>query len=153
MAATQVRRMTGDFDTEVSAIVHDEPEPAEAPEDREAYWLAVFHRAMETWLQKLYASLNVLKASAFAYIDAAAEEFNTTEAARWKAQHGSRRDVEPVSNYGKSNIDEAFAEVFAYYVLERELTRPQLESFRAVLKSASVLLAEKLLKAARLLTS
>jgi len=42
--------------------------------------------------------------------------------------------VLPVSNYGKSNIDEAFAEVFAHYVLGfPPLSRDQLESFRSVL--------------------
>jgi hypothetical protein len=41
--------------------------------------------------------------------------------------------VEPVSDYGKSDIDEAFAEVFAHYVLNFDITRDQMESFRSVL--------------------
>lgn len=45
------------------------------------------------------------------------------------------RPVTPVSTYGESNIDEAFAEVFAHYVLEYDITRDQLESFRSVLSS------------------
>ena len=46
------------------------------------------------------------------------------------------RKVLPVSDYGKTNISEAFAEVFAHYVLERSMTRDQVDSFKAVLKTA-----------------
>ncbi len=41
--------------------------------------------------------------------------------------------VEAVSDYGSSNSAEAFAEAFAYYLLEKGMTRDQIESFRAVL--------------------
>lgn len=48
------------------------------------------------------------------------------------------RPVAPVSTYGSMSIHEAFAEVFAHYVLGEDLTRDQLESFKAVLsKTAS----------------
>lgn len=46
------------------------------------------------------------------------------------------RGVVPVSRYGLSNDEEAFAEVFAHYVLERDMNRDQLESFRSVLSAA-----------------
>jgi len=46
--------------------------------------------------------------------------------------------VPAVSDYGKSNIDEAFAEVFAHYVLGYDITQDQAESFRAVLKMAAI---------------
>lgn len=42
--------------------------------------------------------------------------------------------VTPVSDYGKSNADEAFAEAFMHYVLERGMTGDQMESFKQVLK-------------------
>lgn len=42
--------------------------------------------------------------------------------------------VVPVSDYGKSNIDEAFAEAFMHYVLDRDMSNDQRESFRQVLK-------------------
>lgn len=42
-------------------------------------------------------------------------------------------DVEPVSDYGGTKPNEAFAEAFAWYVLERSMTRPQIESLRAVM--------------------
>lgn len=45
--------------------------------------------------------------------------------------------VAPVSTYGASNIDEAFAEVFAHYVLEVDMSRDQVESFRSVLAAVS----------------
>jgi len=45
--------------------------------------------------------------------------------------------VTPVSNYGRTNIDEAFAEVFAHYCLNKDITRDQLESFKTVVKLAS----------------
>jgi hypothetical protein len=48
------------------------------------------------------------------------------------------RPVLPVTEYGGSNIDEAFAEVFAYYVIGQDMNRDQLESFKSVLtKTAS----------------
>lgn len=43
------------------------------------------------------------------------------------------RPVVPVSDYGGSNIDEAFAEAFAHYVLDKAMDRNQLESFKSVL--------------------
>lgn len=46
--------------------------------------------------------------------------------------------VLPVSEYGKSNISEAFAEVFAYYVLDRKLDADQEASFSAVMRYASL---------------
>jgi hypothetical protein len=50
--------------------------------------------------------------------------------------------VVPVSDYGKSNIDEAFAEAFMHYVTGEDMTQDQIESFRAVLKTARVLLPD-----------
>lgn len=48
------------------------------------------------------------------------------------------REVPAVSDYGASNIDEAFAEAFMHYIVEADMTRDQLESFRSVLtKTAS----------------
>ena len=48
--------------------------------------------------------------------------------------------VLPVSEYGKSHVDEAFAEVFAAYVLGQDMTRDQLESFRSVVGGQRILL-------------
>jgi hypothetical protein len=45
------------------------------------------------------------------------------------------RSVLPVSEYGQTNIEEAFAEAFRHYVLGKDMTRGQIESFRSVLAS------------------
>ncbi len=50
-------------------------------------------------------------------------------------EEGENRPVTPVSDYGKSNIDEAFAEVFAHYIIGKDMDRDQLESFKSVLSS------------------
>ena len=44
--------------------------------------------------------------------------------------------VIPVSTYGRTNIDEAFAEAFMHYVCNKDMTRDQIDSFKAVLKKA-----------------
>lgn len=55
-----------------------------------------------------------------------------------KDEDGFEKPVAPVSDYGASSIEEAFAEVFERYVLNVDLARDQLESFKKVLtKSAS----------------
>lgn len=72
------------------------------------------------------------------YIRESVEQYNDHEQKRYewlveqqtKAQGGP---VEPVSTYGQSNIEEAFAEVFAHYILDDAMTRDQLESFKSVL--------------------
>lgn len=49
------------------------------------------------------------------------------------SEDGVEKPVTPVSDYGKSTIEEAFAEVFEHYVNEKDMNRDQLESFRSVL--------------------
>lgn len=51
------------------------------------------------------------------------------------AEEGVEKPVTPVSTYGKSTIEEAFAEAFAHYVMEKDMNRDQLESFRSVLST------------------
>lgn len=46
---------------------------------------------------------------------------------------GREKPVAPVSDYGKSSIEEAFAEAFTHYVLGKDMDRDQVESFRSVL--------------------
>jgi hypothetical protein len=48
-------------------------------------------------------------------------------------QEGFPKPVTPVSDYGKSTIEESFAEAFEHYVNEQDMNRDQLESFRSVL--------------------
>lgn len=79
--------------------------------------------------------------TAMIYVDRAVQLHNEVEQGKIKVKEEARqkewdadsREILPVSAYGKSNIDEAFAEVFAYYCLDRKLTADQEASFRAVL--------------------
>lgn len=48
-------------------------------------------------------------------------------------EDGLEKPVTPVSNYGKSTIEEAFAEAFTHYVLGLDMNNDQAESFRSVL--------------------
>jgi hypothetical protein len=48
------------------------------------------------------------------------------------------RPVIPVSDYGKNNAAEAFAEVFAWYIMGKDLTSDQKDSFRAVLAGSTL---------------
>jgi len=61
-----------------------------------------------------------------------AEKDKTEIDEKWNADP---RQVMPVSDYGSSNIDEAFAEVFAHYILGHDMNRDQLESFKSVFAS------------------
>lgn len=53
------------------------------------------------------------------------------------------KPVSPVSEYGGSTIEEAFAVAFEHYVMGRDINRDQLESFRSVLASKKVSLAQQ----------
>lgn len=46
---------------------------------------------------------------------------------------GHEKPVAPLNEYASSNIEEAFAEVFAAFVLDKELSRAQVDSFKSVL--------------------
>lgn len=48
---------------------------------------------------------------------------------------GNEKPVTPVSDYGASSIEEAFAEVFERFVMGGDMSRDQLESFKSVLSS------------------
>lgn len=62
----------------------------------------------------------------------------STQTRDWPSGHttedGAEKPVTPVSNYGKSSIEEAFAEAFAHYVLGDDMDLDQAESFRSVLR-------------------
>lgn len=60
-----------------------------------------------------------------------------------KDEEGYAKPVVPVSHYGGTNIYEAFAEVFADYVMGRKLNRDQLESFGQLVKVATMTAATK----------
>jgi len=100
-----------------------------------------------TWTAEALVLVHTLVAEALIYLDSAVVAHN--EQAHQKAKNdpatkawlesyeNNPAPVAPVSTYGASNIDEAFAEVFAHYVLEVDMSRDQVESFRSVLAAVS----------------
>ncbi len=98
------------------------------------------------WLSEARQLIGQLASEALIFIDFAAQKHN--ELAKYKLQNdpntlewmesyeNNPAPVSPVSTYGASNIDEAFAEAFAHYVLEANMSRDQVESFRSVLKAS-----------------
>lgn len=142
-AGSAVQKYTWGIDQDISDKMHAEPEPAEAPESRDVYWMSIYRKARDAWLEGLEQKIEEAVTNAYIFIDAAVQEYNKREESRssdaWKKFNEEydtdERPVTPVSDYGKSNIDEAFAEVFAHYVLEFDMNRDQLDSFKSVLSS------------------
>lgn len=96
----------------------------------------------DVWLKEARELVAQLSAEALHYLDAAFKAHNERALAgldpasrAWQESYNNAAPVPAVSTYGESNIDEAFAEVFAHYVLGYEITRDQSESFRSVLAS------------------
>lgn len=97
------------------------------------------------WVDRASEITETFLAAARTFLDKAIEEYNAEareslkgdpEALTWQESYAKNPNpVLPVSEYGSTNIDEAFAEVFAYYCLESDMDRDQLESFRSVLAS------------------
>lgn len=102
---------------------------------------------VSSWVKSAEGLLNKLVQQADAYFDNAAKVYNQLADDKVQSIPGGKdwldsylnnpNPVPAVSAYGKTNIDEAFAEVFAHYVTGEDITRDQLESFRSVLKRAS----------------
>lgn len=100
-----------------------------------------FERSKSDWVEQVTSIMDEIEAGALICINSDVQEHNKAEEAKkgpedkaWEQEYeNDPRPVEPVSDYGKSNIDEAFAEVFMHYVVDRDMTRDQLESFRSVL--------------------
>lgn len=84
--------------------------------------------AIQEFVENALSMLQRVEDAAIAYIRAAQKAL-TREFAE-----GDVRPVLPVSEYGRSNIDEAWAEVFMSYVLDQDMTRDQVDSFKSVLK-------------------
>lgn len=101
------------------------------------------------WLAEARQLINQVVSEALIFIDFAVQKHNERAKEKLKSDPATLEWMEsyeknpapvaPVSTYGASNVDEAFAEVFAHYVLEYNITRDQAESFRSVLKTATTL--------------
>jgi len=95
------------------------------------------------WIDQILTLLYRITKQAHRYLDMAVEAYNKEEAGKgkkivenWERRYQEdTRPVAPVSDYGGSNIDEAFAEAFAYYVMGKEMTRDQIDSFKSVFSS------------------
>jgi hypothetical protein len=103
------------------------------------------------WRETLKNLFAELVSNAFIYLDFAFMEHNKKIQKAgpdiltkvWQDSYDNNPNpVVPVSDYGKSNIDEAFAEAFMHYVVEDDMTQDQLESFKSVLKTARILLPD-----------
>jgi hypothetical protein len=101
----------------------------------------------EEWLAEAHQLIDQIVSEALIYIDFAVQKHNERAKEKLKSDPATLEWMEsyernpapvaPVSTYGASNIDEAFAEVFAHYVLGYNITRDQAESFRSVLKTSA----------------
>jgi hypothetical protein len=90
---------------------------------------------VESWMDDVDQLLQVLSASALIYIDHAANLHNDIMNKDPEVQAWLNGKVPAVTDYGESNPEEAFAEAFAHYVLQKDMTRNQMESLRSVLAS------------------
>jgi hypothetical protein len=101
------------------------------------------------WIEQLSAKITRTVKVAHNYITIAVAAYNEAELSKAKTlvENWDRRfredtrPVAPVSDYGGSNMDEAFAEAFTHYVLEMDMDRDQIESFRSVFSSFDPLAA------------
>jgi tetratricopeptide (TPR) repeat protein len=103
------------------------------------------------WVTDIRALLGEVVDSALAYAQAAIETANEKiqeaidndpQLKEWlESYEKNPNPVLPVSDYGKSNVGEAFAEVFMKYVVEEDMTRDQLESFKSVISTDDPLVA------------
>ena len=102
-------------------------------------WSVAWKEVKAQWLNESYALIDAAVKTADDLINARVKAQNDKVDAKLKensdAYSKDTRQVAPVSDYGKSNIDEAFAEVFAHYVVGKDMNRDQLESFKEVLLS------------------
>jgi hypothetical protein len=94
---------------------------------------SAFEKRRAAFVEAAKEHATELQKKAFAYIDRMISLSNEAQSQQEKAWDADSRDVTPVSDYGKSNISEAFAEAFAHYVLDLGMNADQEASFKAVL--------------------
>lgn len=141
----EVRKTFGDMQQDITSAIHEVPDPTEPIPDLDAYWPTVFKPIQKDWIETATQQLEAAVTAAMIYIDVSVTIHNETEQARnkkrmndWEEKNKQDlRSVLPVSSYGGKNIDEAWAEVFAHYILDIDMNRDQLESFKSVLKTAA----------------
>ncbi len=110
-------------------------------------WTKAFKKEQGVWLEEAEQLLKASVRDGRIYIESTVKAYNAKEVDRTNPQRilkewedewdNDSREVIPVSTYGENNISEAFAEVFAHYIVGKDMNRDQIESFKAVLKISS----------------
>lgn len=150
-ASAELEKHCRGLSTDILATLHNTPEPAQAPKSHDKYWWDVFVPIRKAWIETANELLEQAVAAALIYIDFSVQAYNENEKAKadknqkdWQTERDEdTRSVLPVTPYGGSNIDEAFAEVFRFYVMGEDMTRDQIESFKSVLKTARAIPVDK----------
>jgi hypothetical protein len=145
-AADDVRKLGWSFEEDLKRNFNRTPEPSGPIADPDKYLLTAFKKCVSDWIDVARQAVDLAVASGLTFLDFAFQSENEIEKGRgdrmvkdWDdAWDNDPRQVMPVSDYGKSNIDEAWAEAFAHYVLDLDMTRDQLESMRSVLSSTGI---------------
>jgi len=96
------------------------------PESFEGAWKRGMSEGMNAWLREAF-KLH------FEVVDAALEYIKHLDKIGRPSIDPDESRVLPVSEYGKTNATEAFAEAFAHYCLGKDMTHDQIETFREVL--------------------
>lgn len=104
-------------------------------------WDKIFKKERANWSAEATDFLNVAEVTAVHYVSECVVGYNAKEKTfaddavkDWEAEQAAvDRPVLPVSDYGNSNIDEAFAEAFMFYVMDMKMNADQESSFKAVL--------------------
>lgn len=119
-------------------------------------WQEVYNKTLKPeWVKEARALLVVMVATANDWFKSAFTTHNEVAEEQQKTYAGNAtpdpvvdaegfdpndsRTVLPVSDYGRSHIREAFAEVFTHYVYDKGMTIDQRESFLYVMKHASTI--------------
>lgn len=104
-------------------------------------WNVIFKKERSYWVAEATDLLNVAEATARLYVSECILGYNAKQKTfaddainQWQAEQDAiTKPVLPVSDYGTSNIDEAFAEAFMFYVMDQKMNADQEASFKAVL--------------------
>lgn len=140
-AAEAARKVMYDADETIKRRMMAVPDPTTPIDNVDRYWMGVLKQVLPGWYREVSDIIAEAINAGHRFINKAVADYNEAEKDRpakrlkeWEdAWENDPREVMPVSDYGKSNIDEAFAEAFAHYVMGEDMTRDQIESFKAVL--------------------
>jgi ribosomal protein S18 acetylase RimI-like enzyme len=138
----------------MNAMSDSEALKYKSPKNPDHLWQTVYEKKLRPeWLAEARSELAITVEKTKGYMTSVFDWYNEkAEKARAEYQKemgpGVELDAEgfakddprvilPVTEYGRSHIREAFAEVFTHYVYNADMDRDQLESFRSVLSSSS----------------